>query len=288
MLFLQEVKIASKDTKTQDAVRIAINSHFPLEISSNNAKGPLYEAHFTLPTDPHNARGPRGSGKFYSVCSILRRDLSETYNIAVRTVDWDHEGRISVVELASRSSAAKVAIYNIYAVNGTDYAWRDSQTDAVRGTRHDRKREVHRLLMEECTQLEEQGWDVLLAGDMNVAPDVRDGHPKLRVFPQEHAVNRADFHDKLLQGCDEGKEGYGLNGVDVWREMREAERRYTYFPRNRDWGTSCDRVDYFVAGKRAWEKGCVNACGKMDSEAERGPSDHVPIWADFELEEGAE
>jgi exonuclease III len=122
---------------------------------------------------------------------------------------------------------------------------------------------------------------------MNVAPDWRDGYPKLRVFPQARVVNRADFHKKLLEG-DAKEKGNGLNGVDVWREMHTEERRYTYYSRGRKWGSSCDRVDYFIAGREAWEKGCVKACGIMDSEKEMGPSDHVPIWADFEMKEGNE
>ncbi|USP76335.1 hypothetical protein yc1106_03609 [Curvularia clavata] len=283
MLFLQEVKIASKDTVTQDAVRTAVNSRLPLESVSDGAKGPLYNVHFTLPTDPHNARGPRGSGKVYGVCSILRHDLHDAYEIAVRTVHWDLEGRISVVEIKCRSTPAKLAVFNIYAVNGTDNLYRDTRTGAVRGTRHDRKREFHRLLMKECKKLEGQGWDVLLAGDMNVAPDERDGYPKLRVFPQEHVVNRADFHANLLEDSGQEKKRAGLNGVDIWRKMHGEERRYTYYPRNRECGTSCDRVDCFIAGRKLWEKGCVIACGIMNSEEERGPSDHVPIWADVDL-----
>jgi exonuclease III len=282
MLFLQEVKIASKDTKTQDAVKSAVNSRTPSELGTADAKGPLYEAHFVLPDDPYNARGLRGSGKVYGVCSILRKDLSDKYDINIRTVDWDREGRITVVEVKSKSDSSKLAVFNIYAVNGTDNPYRDPATGAVKGTRHDRKLEVHRLLMQECKDLEKEGWDVLLGGDMNVALDARDGHPKLRTFPQQHDANRVDFHNKLLEGED-GAETGGLKGVDVWRKMHGEERRYTYFSRGREWGTSCDRVDYFIAG-RSWEKGCIRACGIMDSEAERGPSDHVPIWVDFELQ----
>jgi hypothetical protein len=61
VLFLQEVKIARHDTKTQDAVKAAVNSKSPSEIASREP-GPTYAAHFTLPNDPQNARGPRGSG----------------------------------------------------------------------------------------------------------------------------------------------------------------------------------------------------------------------------------
>lgn len=104
----------------------------------------------------------------------------------------------------------------------------------MQGTRHDRKREFHRLLMNECKGLEEKDWDVLLAGDMNVAPDERDGYPKLWVFPRDHVVNRANFHDMLLEKSDEEKKTVGLNGIDIWRKMHEQERRYTYYPRNRE------------------------------------------------------
>jgi exonuclease III len=282
ILFLQEVKITSTDLKTQDAVRNAINDKLSSEAGND---GPTYEAHFTLPNDPYNARGLRNSGKLYGVCSIVRTDLREKYNVNVRTVDWDKEGRISVVEIVSKMT--KLAIFNIYAVNGTENPYRDPKTGANRGTRHDRKRQVHSLLMEECLALDAAGWDVLLAGDMNVAPDARDGYPKLRTFPQQHVINRVDFHEKLL----EGKSGDGgLNGVDVWRKMHGDERRYTYYPRGRKWGTSCDRVDYVVAGRKMWEKGMVKACGIMDSEAERGPSDHCPVWVDasFGLRDGKE
>lgn len=280
ILFLQEVKIAAKDTKTQDAVKSAINSRLRSE-SNADGERPVYEAHFTLPNDPYNARGLRGSGKVYGVCSILRTDLRRSYRIDVRSVDWDKEGRISVVEIAGHER--KLAIFNIYAVNGTENPYRDPTTGIVRGSRHDRKIEVHRLLMEECMQLEKNGWDVLLGGDMNVALDARDGHPKLRTFPQQHTTNRADFHRKLLERKDKNGFVGGLNGVDVWRKMHENDRRYTYYSRGREWGTSCDRVDYFVAGRGLWEKGMVKKSGIMDSAAERGPSDHCPIWVDVEL-----
>lgn len=248
------------------------------------SRDPAYEAHFTLPNDPYNARGLRGSGKVYGVCSILRKDLRETYNVNVRTVDWDNEGRVSVVEVTRGET--KLAVFNIYAVNGTDNPYRDPKTGVQRGTRHDRKLAFHDCLMREGKMLEKQGWHVLLGGDMNVAPDARDGYPKLRVFPAQHALNRADFHEKILRPETEGSEGFG--GVDVWRKMHGEERRFTYYSPGREWGTSCDRVDYFVADKRSWDAGVVTNSGILDSEAERGPSDHVPIWVDITLPASSE
>jgi exonuclease III len=76
-----------------------------------------------------------------------------------------------------------------------------------------------------------------------------------------------------------------FHGVDIFREMYKAEKRYTYFPRGREWGSSCDRVDYVVVGKRLWDKGIVCQTGILDSEAERGPSDHVPVWVDVNFGE---
>ncbi|KAF2848502.1 DNase I-like protein [Plenodomus tracheiphilus IPT5] len=230
ILFLQEVKISSQDNQTQDAVRTAINKKLPSETTTSTS-GPTYEAHFVLPTDRYNARGPHGNGKVYGVCSILRTDLHLTYTLTTRSVPWDHEGRISVIEL--RSPATKpLALYNIYAVNGTDNPWRDSQTGIVKGTRHLKKRMLQLSLAVECRTLVSEGWNIVLGGDMNVALEARDAYPKLRVHPAEH-----------------GGKVPGFKGVDVWREMHGEDRRYTYFPVGRKWGSSCDRVDYFVVGK---------------------------------------
>lgn len=281
ILFLQEVKIPSSDTTTQDAVRAAIRAK-PILKASGSLHEPSYEAHFTLPCDPHNARGLRGNGRIYGVCSIIREDIASRFSAKVRTVDWDKEGRVSVVELRNKTS--KLAVFNIYAVNGTDNPYRDPATGAVWGTRHDRKLAFHRLLMEECLSLEQNGWEVLLAGDMNVAPATIDGHPRLRTFPQQHVTNRADFNEKLLGGKKQADEQV-FHGVDIFREMYKTEKRYTYFPRGREWGSSCDRVDYVVVGRRLWDKGMVCQTGILDSEAERGPSDHVPVWVDFNFGE---
>ncbi|KAJ4312421.1 hypothetical protein N0V94_007441, partial [Neodidymelliopsis sp. IMI 364377] len=279
LVLLQEVKISSKDTKTQDAVRAAVNAGPDKGIGKERTEEPTYDAHFTLPTDPHNARGPGGSGKLYGVCSLLRRDLHSSYTITVRTVPWDTEGRVSIIEFTSVNS--KLAVFNIYAVNGTENPYRSPTTGAVQGSRHDRKRAFHALLAEEASSLEEKGWEVVLGGDMNVALDERDGYPNLRCAPVAHVLSREDFHERILR-----KEGF--RGVDVWRELHSEERRYTYFPRGRKWGSSCDRVDYFVAGSGVWKRGGVGGCGMLDSEEGRGPSDHVPIWVDVEFPSGKE
>jgi hypothetical protein len=68
--------------------------------------------------------------------NIPQCDLRNKYGISIRTVDWDNEGRISVVE--PESTHHRLAIFSIYAVTGTNYAYHDPTTDTVCSTRHDR------------------------------------------------------------------------------------------------------------------------------------------------------
>jgi exonuclease III len=300
VLFLQEVKIGNRDKKKKDAVRVAVNSRIPAESGSSAEKGPKYDVHFVLPTDRHNARGLGGSGKVYGVCSVVRSDLCGDFDVSTRTVGWDREGRVSVIQFRCHASGTKLAVFNIYAVNGTENDYRDPETGDVKGTRHDRKLAFHRSLMEECMKLEREGWGVVMAGDFNVAPDARDGHPKLRTWPVQHCANRADFLEKFMRAPKEvrlqdreeenvrkDKQRKGCwDGVDVWRAAHPEERRYTYYPRSREWGTSCDRVDYVLASQHLWEAGGILSSGILNTELERGPSDHVPIFAQISLVSG--
>ncbi|KAF2111033.1 Endonuclease/exonuclease/phosphatase [Lophiotrema nucula] len=291
LLFLQEVKIASIDIKTQDAVKAAANERTASERSSASNQGPKYDVYFTLPTDRYNARGLGGSGKVYGVASIIRSDVLPKFKfdeLRARTVEWDSEGRVNIIEMTSPT--LNLALFNIYAVNGTDNLYRNSTTGAIAGTRHDRKLAFHRLLRDECASLERDGWRVVLAGDFNVAPDERDGHPKLRTFPAQHVLNRADFLEKFFGKRREARRDITdlataseWRGFDIWRETHGDQRGYTYYSRGREWGTSCDRVDYVIAGRSTWEDGRIASCGILESEAERGPSDHCPVWADIKI-----
>jgi exonuclease III len=187
---------------------------------------------------------------------------------------------VSVVEIPS----LKLVLFNIYAVNGTDNPYRDSSTEVVTGTRHDRKLAFHKLLMEDCQRRERDGRSVVLGGDMNVAPAPIDGYPRLRTFPYQHVLNRTDFNRKFM---DENQKD-GFKGIDAWRKMHGERRGYSWYARTKDWGSSCDRVDYFIVGKDVWDKEMVKNCGMLESEVERGPSDHVPIWIEIRKHREAE
>ncbi|KAK3389711.1 Endonuclease/exonuclease/phosphatase [Podospora didyma] len=326
VLFLQEVKIKHGDTKTLASLLSAVNT--PLNSTDELASDRTYTLDTVLPEDKYNARGC--GGKLYGVTTLIRKDFAQEYVVSARSVPWDLEGRVCVVELhpyhppspfsfsSSPSSSLSsndrkdkdegrkrkrgggynpLALLNIYAVNGTSAPYRSPETGKIVGTRHDHKLAFHSRLRDECLRLQEGGFQVVVAGDLNVARGEGDGFPRLRTFPRQHCVNRVDFNGKFFGGEDNArarayvgdsdgvdnaeKEGRCLDAVDVWRAMHGKERRYTYHPRtSKKWGESCDRVDLIFVSRGLWESGRVIATGILDSPQERGPSDHAPIWVE--------
>ena len=176
------------------------------------------------------------------------------------------------------------------------------------GTRHDRKLEVHKLLAAECRKLEADGFAVILAGDINIAIAPIDGFPNLRTFPPQHCINRADFQrrfleDKILSsnGASEeaakqqsgaaepdrtSHEPCGLGMVDTFRHLHPETSGYTYYPRGRSFGESCDRVDMILISKSMQDS--LMSAGMHETPAERGTSDHVPLCAKLRYSEGVE
>lgn len=273
MLFLQEVKINPEDLATQRAIERAVNP------TADEAPGrPSYRAFFCLPSDKHNARG--FGRKVYGVCSIIRQDFYDEYVERVREVTWDAEGRFLVCETRPCGVMPKLAIFNVYAVNGTTNPYRDPATGEIVGTRHDRKLEVHRLLEAECRTLEASGVQVVVAGDINIARSRLDGYPNLRTTPEQHCVNRADFERRFfasaagteeVPGAAVAGSKEGLNMIDSWRHLHPRKAGYTYYSRSRPpFGSSCDRVDMILLS-RALEGRLVKA-GMHETPADRGPS----------------
>lgn len=216
-----------------------------------------YDAHFCLPRDRYNATG--FGGKVYGVCALTRQDIAQDINI--KTVEWDLEGRVQIVELPSSG----LILFNIYAVNGTTNKHRDPNTGKVIGTRHDRKKAFHSLLASEARAYEQKGWHVVIAGDINISRTTIDSFPQLRMGA-DHVANRADFEEKFIKG---------LGMLDTFRMLHGEERKFSYRPRNKPWGAGGDRVDMILATKAL--KGAVKDADVLDSEVERGPSDHVPL-----------
>jgi exonuclease III len=279
---LQEVKISPTDTKTQQAVRQAVKTCTYMVDGDEHEMG--YAAHFNLPKDKYNARG--FGGKVYGVCMLVRNDLAGIQDVSpqIKGVDWDLEGRVLLLELPEK----KIVVFNVYAVNGTENPYRNPQTSKIIGTRHDRKRAFHTEMARECELYEERGWVVVVAGDINIARSPLDGFPGIRLG-DAHVKNRTDFERKLMSRND------GLGMLDSFRQLHGEERKYSYRPRGVEWGASCDRVDMILTSRRVGrgpdtriDAGCEEAgpsgwdlleADILDEEVERGPSDHVPIYA---------
>ncbi|KAI9681101.1 MAG: hypothetical protein M1817_002383 [Caeruleum heppii] len=326
VLCLQEVMINPKDERTKRAVTMAANegstipsdsgsdsdtpTGFRSDVSpaaSSEGSNPGYQAFFNLPRDKYNARG--FGGRLYGVCTLVRNDFWRAYGIRCRPVEWDVEGRVLLMETslelsprpvsspikgASRivkdSPTCKLAILNVYAVNGTDNPYKSPESGTIMGTRHEHKRRFHAALLKDCLALQREGSQFVLAGDFNVSRTPVDSHPYLRTKPEEHVLNRADFNDKFFTGSD------GLRAVDSFRWLHgHSQRKFTYYPRGKPWGAGCDRVDLIILSRglveRSSEAGETSQeeeqqrCQKilkeadmLDNEEERGPSDHVPLW----------
>lgn len=264
ILCLQEVKIAPTDEQTQNSVRRVVNA--PLDPDDeNDSHGHLYDAYFCLPRDKYNATG--FGGKVYGVCTLIRHDVPEP---ATKTVEWDLEGRVLLIEIPRW----RVMVVNIYAVNGTTNDYRDPATGKVVGDRHDRKRIFHSLLRDEVRRYEDKGWDVVVAGDLNISRSLVDSFPQLRMG-EEHVRNRADFEEKFIKD---------LGMVDTFRLVHGQRKRFTYRPRNKPWGTGGDRVDMILVTKGLEAQCRVRKADVLDSEEERGPSDHVPLFVELDID----
>lgn len=291
MLLLQEVKIHPDDKSTMRSIENSLRSPSSSEHRSDTIE-PSYTARFCLPSDRYNARG--FGRKVYGVCTIIRHDFYAQYVERVRKVSWDQEGRILICETKATADRPKLAVINIYAVNGTENPYKDSSTGEIVGTRHDRKLQVHKLLQRECRELEDSGFAVVLAGDLNIARAAIDGHPNLRTSPIQHCVNRADFEARFLSASvageqdsprDEKIDGVtrqpGLGMLDTFRELYPTRRGYSYYPRGVGFGTGCDRVDLILIS-RTLRSALVDAT-IYATPADRGPSDHVPIGVTLEF-----
>lgn len=290
LLFLQEVKINVNDTATIRSLERAVKSD-----PSESAVEPDYIAKACLAS--HRAKG--FGGKVYGVCSIIRKDFYDLHVVKVREVDWDVEGRILVIETAGDEQLPKLAIFNVYLVNGTDLPHKDPTTGELTGaSRHDRKIRVHELLAAEFAALQAEGFAIVAAGDMNIARSPIDGFPNLRTFPRQHCFNRADFEARFFRHGAEGvtpesandeqakkdKDGTaGLGMIDTFRELHPSTKAYTYYPRNKPFGESCDRVDMIITS--ASLKRHLVTAGMHETTQERGPSDHVPLYAEFSFDQ---
>ena len=186
-----------------------------------------YTSHLVIPASNHRKAG---------VLTLYKTECKP------RTVDWDHEGRVSVLEFPGFS------ILNVYALNSTEYDY--FHNGVKQGTRAQRKREFDTLLANEMQVPPE----VVAIGDFNVSRYDIDVSTTLRVH-DSHALNRAHFNATF------GK------FRDVVRERYPTAHKFSWFGRSRA------RVDLILAS------GGIDVIdADVLEQSDRGESDHCPLF----------
>ncbi|KAH9943451.1 uncharacterized protein BXZ73DRAFT_40632 [Epithele typhae] len=203
---LQEVRARHTDREWVAALRLAAN--FGTHGMGTLADSPKYTMFHSL---NRAARGQRNFG----VATFVRAPR-ETAIAAAREVDWDHEGRVLVLEMK-----ASWALVNVYALNGSEYMWRDPLGTIAPKTRHGRKREFNRLLADECAALRARGLRVVLVGDFNIV--FRELHPNVKAYSW--------FAKGKPQGSDRSRVDYAL--VDSRSKENVVEMTYLEDPQER-------------------------------------------------------
>lgn len=247
-LCLQEVRARHTDADWVAALRDAVNGR-----GLARDGGPTYTMYTSL---NRAVRGPRHFG-----VATFARDAGAV--AAAREVPWDAEGRVVILEMR-----AGWALVNVYALNGSEYAWRDPRGGGDGGlpkTRNERKREFNRLLMRECQAMQARGLRVVLIGDFNISLAKQDCVPRLRTeYP--HALARKEFNEKFIPGLDV---------VDVFREVHGERKAFSWFARGKKQGEDCARVDYALVERKLLDR--VVETEYLEDPKERAHSDHAPV-----------
>lgn len=193
--------------------------------------------------------------KGYSgTATLLKEDCQDVfYGMGVEK--FDSEGRFVVTDHDD------FLLYNIYFPNGSS-----------KKERHDFKQEFLKELAEHIQGKLDQGREVIVTGDYNIA------RTDLDVYDPVKLANESGF-------LPEEKEWFqtflDMGFVDVWREYNPYEKdRFTWWDQrtrarlaNRGW-----RIDYFCVSEGLAES--VVDAGIMD---EQEGSDHCPIYIELEL-----
>jgi exonuclease III len=112
----------------------------------------------------------------------------------------------------------------------------------------------------------------------------------------QHCINRADFEEKFFGDAsveeiesrpsesNEKDTNAGLGMIDSFRHLHPQQKGYTFYPRlqgGAKFGDSCDRVDMILLS-RTLRDSLVSA-GMHETSADRGTSDHVPLYATLQF-----
>jgi exodeoxyribonuclease-3 len=202
-----------------------------------------------------------GGGGYSGVALLVRREFSpEPPRFAHPAFDYEHRIVEATIAVAASCSAnlREVRVVSVYVPNG--------------GKDFEAKMRFFQALREWLAETVTPGTALVLCGDLNVALEERDVHPKERKLnqigtrPEERAVLSGVMAGGL---CDVGRTLDPHNDQlftwwAPWRGLRQ---------RNIGW-----RIDYVLASSPL--AACAKACVSM---REFGTSDHAPVVATFEL-----
>jgi exodeoxyribonuclease-3 len=185
-----------------------------------------------------------GAGGYSGVSLHLRRELLQAPEFA--HPGFDIETRIVQVALGA------LVLASVYVPNG--------------GKDYDAKLRFLRSLIDWARALRDEGRDLILCGDINIARADIDVHPKER---KAGVIGQRDEERALFEML------LGSSLVDVTRALDpDNEALYTWWPpwrdmrrRNIGW-----RIDYILASERIAKR--ATDCRVL---AEVGTSDHAPI-----------
>ena len=202
-----------------------------------------------------------GAGGYSGVALLVRRGFSpEPPRFAHPAFDYEHRIVEATVGVSGDCSAnlREVRVVSVYVPNG--------------GKDFEAKMRFFQALHDWLAETVTPGTALVLCGDLNVALEERDVHPKLQKLNQigTRPEERALLAGVLAGGlCDVGRTLDPDNDQlftwwAPWRGLRQ---------RNIGW-----RIDYVLASSPLVS--CAKACVSM---REFGTSDHAPVVATFEL-----
>ncbi len=232
VLCLQEVKVKSSE-------RASVLARIKRDCKDT------YDAFFCLPLSEF------GPAKF-GVLTLVKRGLEVS---KARTVDWDFEGRIHILEFED------LVLLNVYALNGSNYPYKDPKTGKMEGTRNERKRAFQVLLAQECQNMSKP---VVLLGDLNISRYPIDCFPRLRI-EHPHDIARAHFNELFADYIDAIRHVHG-----------EEAKKFSWFQRSVPQGTDAARVDLILLSEGLRQR--LQNADILDDPGERGNSDHAPMF----------
>ncbi|HEY2366887.1 MAG TPA: endonuclease/exonuclease/phosphatase family protein [Polyangiaceae bacterium] len=242
---VQELRLRPKDVDAIDAMKRALSG---------------FACGFSLCRDDKNVTFQ--GGRMYGVATFVRESLAPFSHVEP---EWDREGRALFTLFPKR----KLALVNVYAVNGTGKPYFDHELGRIRGTRHEYKRRFNRKLMESCVGMKRQAFELVLAGDWNISRTKLDVTPRLRT-EVPHAKARKQFNETFMPTLDV---------VDVFRELHPDAKKYTW-RNDRARALDAARVDYALVSRSMLPR-IVSA--DIDENVTRFASDHAPLsveWRD--------